>query len=89
MNNENQIKADAIMGFINMMIGAFDSGFVDKNNPTLSEIYQTGKNYCHDHLMIDVKNIVDAHGEDLARDCGLGFLNLPNQNQLNKQQTKR
>ena len=68
---ENEIKAKAVMEFVNMMIGAFNTGFVDKNNPTLSEIYQVARNYIKDSYGVEVPDIVQAWGEDLAKECGL------------------
>jgi len=68
--NENQIKADAINNFVSTMIGAFESGFVDKNNPTLSEIHQVARNHVKDNYDIELPNIVEQWGENVANDCG-------------------
>jgi len=66
-----EIKSEAIMEFVDMMIGAFESGFTDKNNPTLAEIHQVARNYIKDQYKIEVNNIVQDWGADLAEDCGL------------------
>ena len=81
MNNDNEIKAAAVMGFVNMMIGAFNANFVDKNNPTLAEIHRTAQNHIKDSYGVAVKNIEDEWGRDTAIDCGFvgrnGELILP------------
>ena len=71
MSKENDIKAQAVMDFVNMMIGAFESGFVDKHNPTLSEIYQVARNHVRDNYDFDASNIVAAWGSETAKQCGL------------------
>lgn len=67
----NKIKADAVMDFVNMMIGAFDSGFVDKNNPNLSQIYQVARSHVRDSFHIEAPSIIEALGEVIAVSCGL------------------
>lgn len=68
---DSHIKAGAIKDFVNSMIGAFESGFVDKNNPTLSEIHQVARNHIKDNYGIETDNIVDEWGQELAEHCGL------------------
>lgn len=69
----NQVKAEAVMEFVNHMIGAFESGFVDKNNPTLSEIYRCAQNHVLDNYLTETKNIIELWGVDVATDCGLSI----------------
>ena len=69
---EKVISANAITDFVNMMIGALEAGFVDKNNPTLSEIYQVARNHIKDTYGLDTPDIVEKWGEDIAKECGLG-----------------
>ena len=68
--SENKIKADAVLEFVNLMIGAFDAGFVDKNNPTLSEIYQVARNHVKDSYGIESPNIIEQWGEESAIAAG-------------------
>ena len=56
---ENQLKADAINDFVCMMIGALESGFIDKNNPTLSEIHRAAHHFVKDRYGIELPNIVE------------------------------
>lgn len=72
---ENKIKSDAILSFVNMMIGAFDAGFVDENNPTLAEVYQVARNYVKDTYGVEFKNIIEMWGEDTAK--AVGFISKP------------
>ena len=68
--NENQIKADAINNFVSTMIGAFESGFVGKNNPTLSEIHRVAHHYVNDNFKVELPTIIEQWGEDVAKQCG-------------------
>lgn len=70
--DENRIKADAVGEFIGTMIGALESGFVDRNYCTLAEIHQVGRHYIRDNFGIETPNIVDQWGKDAADRCGLG-----------------
>lgn len=69
---ENQVKADAIMELVNTMIGALESGFVDRNHCTLAEVHQIARNHIKDSYGIETPNIVDTWGQDVAQLCGLG-----------------
>lgn len=70
---ENQIKSDAVNKFVSEMIAAFDSGFVDKNNPTLAEIHQVAKNHVKDNYGVDLPRITEQWGKDIAEKCGLNL----------------
>lgn len=70
------IKADTIYDFVNEMIGAFESGFVDKNNPTLAQIHRIAQVYVKDNYDLDLPNIVEQWGSDLAQECGLVIKDL-------------
>lgn len=67
----NQIKADAVNEFVCMMIGALESGFVDKNNPTLAEIHRAAHHHVKDNYGIELPNIEDQWGDETAELCGL------------------
>ena len=67
----NKVKAAGVQDFVNMMIGAFESGFTKNNNPTLAEIYQVARNHCKDVHEIKLPTIVEQWGENTAKECGL------------------
>jgi hypothetical protein len=67
----DEIKAEAVQDFVNMMIGALEAGFVESSSSTLSEIHQFAKHHIKDNYGIDIPNIVDEWGEDVAKLCGL------------------
>lgn len=71
---ENKVKADAVKEFVSLMIGAFESGFVDKNNPTLAEIHRVAQNHIKDNYGIDTPNIEEEWGKEAAKECGLASL---------------
>tara|TARA_R110000822_G_scaffold219524_1_gene353670 strand:+ start:62 stop:439 length:378 start_codon:yes stop_codon:yes gene_type:complete len=68
---DNQLKADAISELVNTMIGAFESGFVDRSALTLQELHRVAQNHIKDNYDIEVKGIVEEWGRDLAEKCGL------------------
>ena len=72
MKNENREKAQAVMNFVDLMIGAFESGFVDKNNPTLSEIHQVARNHVLDIYGEEYPPIDYRWSKEVAEACGLG-----------------
>lgn len=67
----NSLKSKAIIDFVDTMIAAFDSGFVNKNNPTLAEIHQVARNYIKDNYRVHYPDIVEEWGDDVAKSCGL------------------
>lgn len=67
----DQNKACAVMHFVDTMIGALESGFVDKNNPTLAELYQVARNHIKDNYEIEFDDIVKRWGKETAEMCGL------------------
>ena len=48
MKTENEIKAAAVKDFVNMMIGARESGFVDSSSCNLAQIHQVARNHIRD-----------------------------------------
>lgn len=76
MSKENEIRAKAIMDFVNQIAGAHEAGFVDRNTLTISELYRVAQNHCLDELKIEVPNVVETWGEDGAKSLGLGDPNF-------------
>lgn len=72
MQTENQIKAAAVKEFVSMMIGAFESGFIDTPKLTLAQLHRVAQNHCKDSYGIDTPDIVAEWGEETSRECGLG-----------------
>jgi hypothetical protein len=68
-NKENEISANAVMNFVNTMIGAFESGFTDRNTGTFAEIYRIAQVHVKDNYNTDVKSIDDEWGPDTAKLC--------------------
>lgn len=68
---ENKIKADAVKHFVNLMIGAFQSGFVAHNKPTLAEIHRVAQIHIMDNYDIESQNIEEEWGKETAEQCGL------------------
>lgn len=83
--SNNEAYARAIKNFVNLMIGAHESGFVDKNNPTIAEIHQVAKNHIKDAYGIDTPDIVAEFGIDVAISCGMPESQARKIEQLNKE----
>ena len=69
MSNEQsieQIKADAVSEFVNSIMGALESGFIDENTITLAELYRVMQNHCKDKFGVEVPHISELWGEDTA-----------------------
>jgi hypothetical protein len=68
---QDQIKAEAVQNFVNMMIGALESGFVDTNNPSLATVHQVYRNHVKYNYGIDMPDIVEDWGQAAAELAGL------------------
>lgn len=69
---EEQLKSDAVNNFVCQMIGALEAGFIDHNSPTLAEIHQVARHHVKDNYGIELPNIVEQWGQEVAEMCGLG-----------------
>lgn len=67
----NKEKAAAIMNFVDIMIGAFESNHVTTNTFTLAQLHRIAEHHCIDNYGAQFGNIVARHGEELAKECGL------------------
>lgn len=67
-----EIKTEAIMDFVDSMIGAFDAGYVDRNYCALSEIYMVARHRVKDTYGIEKPTVIERYGEKMAVDIGLG-----------------
>ncbi len=63
------VKTQAIMNFVNNMIGAFESGFIEDNQSNLADIYQCAKVHIKDNYGIDIPNLEHEWGKELALQC--------------------
>lgn len=51
----NQIKAQAVMDFVEIMKGAYLNGFVPTDTTNLTQIFQTAKHHVKDKYGVDVE----------------------------------
>ena len=65
-----KIKAEAVMGFVNNMVAAFDAGFIDDSTLTISDIYQMACNHVSDNYSVSTKTLAEEWGSDVFLDCG-------------------
>ncbi len=68
----NQIKAEAVMQFVDMLRGAFGSGAID-NNPTVYDIYSSAQNHVKLNYGHDSDNW-DDHLADFSRNEKYNFI---------------
>jgi hypothetical protein len=68
---EKEIRAEAVFGFMNILIKAFDDDFINENSLTLSEIYRIAQGHVEDNYEIKYESIVKAWGRKTAEECGL------------------
>ena len=71
-NATETIKAKAVMHFINTMIGAFESGFVDSNKLTLADLHSAGFNHVKDNYGYDAERIPETFNEVVWQACSEG-----------------
>ncbi|MFK5893175.1 MAG: hypothetical protein QM504_08150 [Pseudomonadota bacterium] len=70
----NKLQAKAVHDFVDSMIGAFESGFLESNTLTLAEIHRMAQNYVLDTYSVVTPLLVDEWGEDLAKSAGLNSI---------------
>ena len=59
------------MGLVDLIIGALESGHIDDNTFTIAQLHRIAETHCADNYGAGFGSIVERHGEDLAKDCGL------------------
>lgn len=64
-----QLKADAVMKFVNSHIGAYESGFVDQNYCTLQQLYRTAQHHVKDNYGVDALTMKEIWGQELQDEC--------------------
>lgn len=68
--SKNNVKANAVINFVETLRGAYGAGFID-NNPTIYDVYRSAQNHVKDNYGIDTENWDD----DLAKESRSGWRN--------------
>ena len=55
----NAMKAAAVMEFVNVQIGAFESGFVETNETSLYSLYRFAQHHVKDNYGTETKSMND------------------------------
>lgn len=71
-DEENKLKADAVMEFVNGLIGAFDANFVEDHKPSLATLYRCAQHHVKDTYNAETIGIIEQWGEQTASDCHNG-----------------
>jgi hypothetical protein len=66
---ENKIKADAVMEFVNIQLGAFESNFVETNQVSLYSMYRFAQHHVKDNYEQETKNLADVYSVEFANEC--------------------
>lgn len=53
--DDNKQKACAVMEFVEIMIGAYEAGFVDSHTPTLAQVHQVARNHVKDNYGVETE----------------------------------
>lgn len=65
----NEIKAEAVKDFVNMIVGAYESGFTDTPIASIAQIHRAAQIYCSDNYGAEIQSISDTWGEAVAEAC--------------------
>ena len=69
-HTESLLKSNAVSEFVNNMIGALESGFVEENTLTLAQLHRVMQHHCKDNYQVEIPDISDLWGSDVAKLCG-------------------
>lgn len=73
-------QGEAVMTFVNNMVGAFESGFIDDHESTLADLYSCAVNHVKDNYDRSVPTLKESWGEKLAELCRVGDADYPKEN---------
>ena len=80
-----EMRAEAVRLFVDNLIGAFESGFIDSNTVSLAQLHRVMQTHVEDNYQIKVPHIREAWGEWVADNCGFDFAT----NQLRNQEQEK
>lgn len=70
VETQDELKAKAIQHFINTLIDAFETGHVEQNTLTLSELYRIAQNHVNDNYGVEIPSLTEQWGNECAKQCG-------------------
>lgn len=62
----SEIKAAAVMEFVNVQVGAFEACFVDTPETSLYSMYRFAQHHVKDNFGVIVPSMAERWGNDLA-----------------------
>jgi hypothetical protein len=68
MNNKE--RAEAIINFVDVIIGALESGHVHSNKVSLAQLHRIAEQHCRDNYDTEFGKLHERHGAELAKKCG-------------------
>ena len=64
-----EIKAEAVKEFVNLMIGARSSGFIETGICDLAEVHRVAQVHIKDNYGIESKSLKEEWGDDIFNLC--------------------
>ncbi len=65
----NKIKADAVMGFVGTIAGAYSSNFVSTPIMNIAQLFQVARNSVKDEFGINTKTLAEEFSKEFAELC--------------------
>lgn len=65
----NKLQANAVMGLIYTLIGAYDSGSISTPMLSIATLYQVARDHIKDEFGVEFKSMVAEYGEDFVKHC--------------------
>lgn len=62
----NEIKASAVMEFVNVQVGAFEANFVETNDVSLYSMYRFSQHHVKDNYGVETKLMSEQWGDHIA-----------------------
>lgn len=69
----NTIKAAAVREFVETMVGAYESNFVETPILTIGQLYQVMRNHIKDGYGIETPSLAAQMGKEFADECNPNF----------------
>ncbi len=62
---DSELKAKAIMEFVNIQIGAFQANFVETNEVSLYSLYRFAQLHIMDNYNVEVESMTEKWGKEM------------------------
>lgn len=70
----NQVKAEAVMWFVDSVAGSYESGCVDDPILTIGEVYEHGRFLVHEVFDVETPSLTTVYGADFEHESNSTFI---------------